>query len=294
MTFVPISVSVRDQIVPVLTGETLFEVIRRIGVTRFEAVVDAEELLPHLRDREGIVPSIGDDLSVQKLRKRLKDEGAQISAFLLATDFSADKADRHVSWAVRVIRSASKLEIPVVRIDPWTRRHDLAPQSILENFIRRVSLILDETGDTAVDVAMENHGRLFNDPQILDHVLKAIPSPRFGLTLDTGNLYWWGHPISQVYELIERYSHRIKHTHIKNVGYPSAMRDVQRDIGFEYKKYCGTLYEGDLDLRRIVEILRHAGYWRDLCVEDESLFKAPEKDRVEILRQDVACLRNAQ
>jgi sugar phosphate isomerase/epimerase len=294
MIVVPISVSVRDQIVPVLTSETLFEVIRGLGVNRIEAMVDAEELLPHLRDREGIVPSIGDAVSVQKLTKRLENEGVQISAFLLATDFSAEEADRHVSWAVRVIRTASEMQIPVVRIDPWTSRDDLPSQAILDNFVRRVELILAQTADTAVDIGMENHGRLFNDSQILDQVLQGIPNPRFGLTLDTANLYWWGHPISRVYELIERYSHRVKYTHIKSIGYPSAIRNVQREIGFEYKKYCGPLYEGDLDLRRIVEILRQAGYRRDLCVEDESLFKASEEDRIEILRRDVAHLQNAQ
>jgi len=291
---VPISVSVRDQIVPVLTGETLFEVIRRLGVSRIEATVNAEELLPYLRDREGVAPSIRDDASVRNLTGQLQAEGVQISAILLATDFSAEDADRHISWAVRVIHTASEMQTPVVRIDPWTSRDDLPPQTIMDNFVRRVERILDQTSDTPVDVAMENHGRLFNDPQILDQVLKAIPNPRFGLTLDAGNLYWWGHPISRVYELIERYAHRVKHTHIKNIAYPLARRDVPREIGFEYKKYCSPLYEGDLDLRRIVEAVRQGGYQRDFCVEDESLFKASEGDQKEVLRRDIACLRRAQ
>ena len=294
MAFVPISISIRDQIVPVSGSGSLFEIIGRIGVNRIEVTVDGDGLLPHLRAREGKPLSIRDDESVLELREVLQIEGTQISAFLLATDFSGPDADLHLAWAAQVVHTASRLQIPVVRIDPLTSEHLLTMQAIRDRFGRRVNQLLYDTKETSVDLGMENHGRLFNDPTILDQVLTEIPDPRFGLTLDTGNLYWWGHPISRVYELIERYAPRVKHTHIKNIRYPSALRDKQRAIGFEYEKYCGTLYNGDLDLRRIVKILRQAGYRRDLCVEDESLFKVPEGERVEILRRNVACLRDAQ
>jgi sugar phosphate isomerase/epimerase len=44
---------------------------------------------------------------------------------------------------------------------------------------------------------------------------------------------------------------------------------------------------GDIDHRRIVDALRHAGYERDLTIEDEFLGQFPSDQRVRILRKDI-------
>lgn len=185
------------------------------------------------------------------------------------------------------------LGVPVVRIDPWTAADDMPAQAIIDTFIGRAKELLRKTADTGVDLAMENHGKIFNDPRILDRVLEAIPDPRFGLTLDTGNLYWWGQPVEEVYRLIERFAPRAKHTHVKNIKYPQELAGTRREIGFEYKQYCCPLGDGNLDLRRMVSLLDQAGYRRDLCVEDESLFKVSPEAKLGVLKQDVVALREA-
>ena len=43
----------------------------------------------------------------------------------------------------------------------------------------------------------------------------------------------------------------------------------------------------------MVRILRDGGYERDLCVEDESLFKHPPAQRLEVIRREVNALREA-
>jgi sugar phosphate isomerase/epimerase len=81
------------------------------------------------------------------------------------------------------------------------------------------------------------------------------------------------------------------HTHCKSIRYPEDKKNVRRDIGWEYGKYNCPIYEGDLDFKRIVSILRKAGYRGDLCVEDESLGKYPENERADIMRQEIAMLK---
>jgi sugar phosphate isomerase/epimerase len=262
------------------------DAIGAIGADSIECAVDADGSVFSL----GV--SLRDKASIVEFRERTGSQGLRVSALLLATDFSAADAGSQVQWAAHVARGASSIGIPVLRIDPWTARRDLPPETIRDNFVRRAAELLSLTADAGVDFGMENHGQLFNDPQILDWVLSALPHDRFGLTLDTGNLFWWGHPIDQVYRLIERYAPRAKHVHLKNVGYPPELANCQREIGFEYKQYCCPLAEGTLDLNRMVRALVQAGYRRDLCVEDESLFKVPEDQRLEVLKRDVQSLRN--
>ena len=285
------NVSVRDQITPVPAGRTLFDVLRSIGVESFEAQVSIDGSLPHVRAANGTAFSIAGPSAVGALQERLGAEQMRISALLLATDFSGPEADRHVEWAAQTLRTAAQIGVPVVRIDTLTAQRELPLEKVRDNFIGCVRRVLEQTPGTGVDVGMENHGPISNDARFLDDVLAAVPDSRLGLTLDTGNFYWWGHPISAVYRLIEKYAARTVHTHIKNVNYPPEIADKPRAIGHEYKVRCCPVFAGNLDLRRVIDTLRRAGYRRDLCIEDESLFKFPESERLDILRRDVEAVR---
>jgi len=286
-------VSIRDQILPIAAGQTLFDVLRTIGVDAVELLVDFNQFVPYVRGEEAIAYSVRDAESTRQLRRRFETERMRISALLVNTDFCADDAPAHVKWATRVVQAAGELEVPVVRIDPLTVKRSFASSQVRENLISSLRQILDQTAGSRVDLGLENHGPLANDEQFLDEVLNALAGPRVGLTLDTGNFYWWGYPLADVYRLIEKYAARAKHTHVKNVNYPPALAREKRPIGHEYKQYCSTLIDGNLDLRRVAQILCDAGYRRDLCVEDESLFKFPQAERVQVLRRDVAALRAA-
>jgi sugar phosphate isomerase/epimerase len=127
----------------------------------------------------------------------------------------------------------------------------------------------------------------------MDGVLQRVDSPRLGLTLDLGNWYWFGHPLSTVYEIYAKYGPRTVHTHVKSIRYPQELREQQREIGYRYGEYCCPLDEGDLDFARAIRILRENGYDGDLVIEDESLGKFPPEERAGVLRRDVATLRRA-
>jgi sugar phosphate isomerase/epimerase len=182
----------------------------------------------------------------------------------------------------------------VVRIDPLARDKSLGAGEVLVPFNRHVYTVLQRTRGVPVDLGVENHGPFANDPHFLDHVFAAAKDdPRLGLTLDTGNFYWFGHPLAEVYRLIERYGPRVKHTHVKNINYPGDLAQRTRSIGQDYGKYCCALDEGNLDLKRVVGILRTCGYDRDLCIENESLGKHPPEAKLAVLRRDVRAAREA-
>src|SRR5665647_878850 len=105
------------------------------------------------------------------------------------------------------------------------------------------------------------------------------------------NFYWWGHPVNDLYPIYEKFAPRVVHTHCKSIRYPEDKKNLRREIGWEYGKYNCPIYEGDIDFKRIVKILRKAGYRGDLCVEDESLGKYPENERADIMRKEIAMLK---
>lgn len=287
-------VAIRDAMVSAAAGDRdFFEVLREIGAAAVEIEVGFDYFRPQLRQGGGAEHSLVYDAHVGSLRRWLDDQGVRPSALLVNTDFSGPQADAHVRWAVRVVEIARQLGAPVVRIDPLTRDKAVSADEARDNFIRRVARVLEETAGSGVDLGVENHGPFANDPAFLDAVFDAVPDPRLGMTLDTGNFYWFGYPLSELYRLLERYAPRAKHTHVKNINYPADLAESRRPVGLEYARYCCALDEGNIDLRRVVRILRSAGYDRDLCVENESLGKVPPDQKVDVLRRDVRAARRA-
>ena len=121
---------------------------------------------------------------------------------------------------------------------------------------------------------------------------QQVGSDRLGSTLDTGNFYWRGYPLSEVYGILRVLAPYSKHTHVKNINYPEDKREMVREAGWEYTTYFSPLDEGDIDIAKVVKMLVDAGYTGDICIEDESIgkCKSPE-ERVAVLERDVAHIR---
>lgn len=285
-------VAVRDAMIPVVSGQTFFEALRELGIASFELGLNPNCNPLTIQNEDSAEPfSLADETNTARFQARLEKEGASVCAVLLGTDFSGPNAQEHVQWAVRAVHAAQQLGAPAVRLDPLTSNRDLSMPQIRDNFVRCVGQVLEQTADSGVDLGIENHGAVGNDPEFLDGIFERVDDPRLGMTLDTGNFYWSGLPLQELYGVIEHFAPRAKHTHIKSIAYPAEMREARRAIGFEYGRYCAPIDAGDLDIARIVRTLRDAGYTRPLCIENESLSKFPEEERAAVLKREIALLR---
>jgi sugar phosphate isomerase/epimerase len=287
-------VAIRDATLAEAGGRGVFESIRDLGVSAVEIDVRQDFSIPFVRRGDGASYWVRDQRVTSELKGRLSDEGVRVSALLVSTDFASSQAEAHVDWAVRAVHAAAELGAPVVRIDPLARDKSLGVGEVLVAFSRHVYTVLQRTRGVPVDLGVENHGPMGNDPIFLDHVLAAArDDPRLGLTLDTGNFYWFGHPLAEVYRLIQRFAPKAKHTHVKNINYPRELAEQRRPVGLDYRTFCCPLDEGNLDVKRVVALLKVGGYDRDLCVENEALGKYAPEQRPGVLQRDVRALREA-
>lgn len=282
----------RDAMVTVAPGQSLFSTLRELEISTFELLVQSNGAMPKVILEDGSAPFSLDN--VGELKTRLNDEDVRVCALLLGTDFGSDQAQQHTLWATQAVRAAHTLGANAVRIDTATANRVLSPAQAREAFVRGILPVLEATADTAVDLGIENHGRISNDPAWLQATFDSVGDPRLGLTLDVGNLYWWGHPLSSLYALIESLAPRARHTHIKSIAYPPEMRETQREIGFEYARYNAPVDRGDIDMKRVVEILHAAGYNRTLCLENEFLGALSPEERIATTRREAQFLRGAQ
>ena len=226
-------------------------------------------------------------------RGQLEANKVRVSALLMANDYGSENFDGEVAWTIAAIRAADALGIPAVRIDAMM--HGEGADAVEKNirvFSEAMHGVLGATSDSKVDLGIENHGYQGNRVDFLDEIFARVGSSRLGLTIDTGNFYWYGHPLSKMYEIIEHFAPYCKHTHAKNIKYPEDKREIQREVGWEYAKYVSTVPDGDVDHARVVRILKAAGYDRDLCLEDEALGRWEGDARRAVMLRDADYVRS--
>ena len=203
---------------------------------------DCWAALKHI-EAEGVEVSVGEDLSfaamrhpdkkysaataagIQEFKADAAAAGQRPTAFLLANNF-AKRPEFEIEWCAKAAQAAQALGIKAIRIDVVAHQA-MAADKFLDLAVATLKKIIDKTESTGVAFGVENHGPA-NNPEFLKPLIDGVGSPRFGLTLDTGNFYWYGFPRSKLYELFDQFAPHVVHTHCKSIKYPADKRNVQR------------------------------------------------------------------
>lgn len=229
--------------------------------------------------------------AVKTIKKSYGKKKIKICAFLLHNNFNCAEPPKEVQWVIDVIKTAAALKIPAIRIDAITKGEKEEPFELrVTRFVDCMRQALEATSGNKVALGIENHGIQGNDPAFLKQVIERVGSERLGVNMDTGNFYWNGFPLNEVYDILRSVAPSTKHTHVKNIRYPEETRQQKRANGWEYGKYVSPIYEGDIDHKQVVAILKNAGYQGPLTIEDESLSKLDADQKKEVLRNDAAYL----
>lgn len=260
---------------------------KAVGSEGMEAIINEDLSLPGLFHPEVKYTAAGKE-GVERLRADLRAAGQRITALCMFNRLD-ERPEAEIKWCGQVARIAKSLDVPAVRIDVVP--HKMPRPEFLKLAIVTLKKVLADTEPTGVRFAIENHGAVTNDPEFLTALFDGVGSDRLGLTLDTGNFYWFGHPLSKLYGLFETFASRAFHTHCKGIHYPQADRERQRPMGWKYDQYQCPIYEADVDFARFTAILDKAGYSGDLCVENEALGKLSGAEAAKTLSREIALLK---
>jgi sugar phosphate isomerase/epimerase len=279
--------AVRDGMLRYTGEKDSWSALKLIGAEGVEVDVQEDLALPALRHVAGKY-CLATDAGIEQLRKDAATAGRRITAFCLRNCFE-ERPEVEIKLCAQVARIAQALGVPAIRLDVVPKQ--LARPEFLKLAIRTLGKVVAASESTGVAWAVENHGNTTNDPAFLRPLFAGVGSQRLGLTLDTGNFYWFGSPLSKVYELYEAFAPRVFHTHIKSIRYPAEWREKQRPVGWKYDDCESAIDRGDIDFARVVAILRKAGYKNDLCIENEFLGKLSPAQTVETLTRELQYLK---
>lgn len=280
--------AIRDTHLKVTGEPSCWAALQRLGVSGVEVQVNENLDCPGLYD-----PAKPHRIATASDRQALQDElaahGVAITAFCMNNRLD-ERLEREVDWTRRLAQAAEQLKVRAIRIDVVAR--SLAADQFLPFAIKACRQLCDAVRDRPLKLGIENHGHYTNNPEFLEKLFDGVGSDQLGLTLDAMNFYWFGHPLDQVYAICEKFASRAFHTHCKNLRYPAEKKNTRRPIGWEYEQHAAPLYEGDIDYKKIAEILRKANYAGDLCLENECLARFPKDQHVSILKREINLLRN--
>lgn len=286
-------VSVRDGMVGANVFPTAIEGLKHLGVEAVELNLGRDFSVQPLDAKEKVILKTDED--AKAFRQSTEKLGVKICSVLTACDFSAGDMESNTAWIARAIEIADLLGASAVRIDSaMAKERELDFEARVKLFSEGLGGALQRTENSKVTLGIENHGFQGNNLAFLLNVFQLVGSDRLGSTLDTGNFYWRGYPLSEVYGILRVLAPHTKHTHVKNINYPEDQREVMREAGWKYDTYFCPLDVGDISIAKVVDILAKAGYKGDICVEDESISKCKTREeRVAVLERDVACIKKA-
>ncbi|MCX8064524.1 MAG: sugar phosphate isomerase/epimerase [Candidatus Hydrogenedentes bacterium] len=283
------NISIRDSILLSLFPSVL-DGLKVLELRNFELYINNNFEVRLLSS--GDIVSLAEESNIQMYRQNLVRNSCEICGLLTEYDLSVNPVDKSIEWFTRVVRIAQLLNAKVVRVDSQLQQEALFPfGKKLDLFTEVFSEVLANTEDSGVNLGIENHGREGNNPIFLMSLVKNIHNPRFGITLDFGNFYWRGYPLSETMAILKLFAPYTVHTHIKNIAYPANVQEVYREPGWEYDTYVSPIYNGDVDIERVMVELKQNNYQNSFCIEDESLTKFDEKERIEVLKADISFIQ---
>ncbi|HPO16326.1 MAG TPA: sugar phosphate isomerase/epimerase family protein [Candidatus Hydrogenedentes bacterium] len=286
-------VSVRDGMVGGDTFASPIEGLKHLGVDAVELNLARDFSVQPLDGKDKVILKTDED--AKAFRQNTEKLGIRICSVLTACDFSAGDMESNTAWIARAIEIADLLGASAVRIDSaMAKERELDFEARVKLFAEGLTGALQRTANSKVALGIENHGFQGNNLAFLLNVFQLVGSDRLGSTLDTGNFYWRGYPLSEVYGILRVLAPYAKHTHVKNIHYPEDQREIMREAGWKYSVYFCPLDEGDISIAKVVDILAKAGYKGDICVEDESISKCKTPaEKIAVLERDVACIKKA-
>lgn len=276
-----------DYIVLPLKQKDIWTGLKTVGAEGVQLQVAEDLSLPNLTTPETKYTIATPD-DIARVAAAAKAAGIKITAFCMANRFDS-QPEKQLSWCGQAARAAQQLGVPAIRIDVVPEK--LSREEFQKQAIAALTKIMADTEPTGVRFGIENHGSTTNDPTFLSAVLSGVGSKRLGVTLDTANFYWYGHPLSKVYELYEQFAPFAVHTHLKSIKYPESEREKQRERGWKYDEYACPIDEGDIDFARVIAILKKASYPGDLCIEDEYLGRLTPEQAAQRLSKQIQYLK---
>ena len=189
----------------------------------------------------------------EEVRRMLDARGVAASALATSNDFVVlDEAviDHQLHRMARLSKLAVIIGAKILRTEGGRRKPEVPKERESEAIAECLKRCLEFAEKDDTYLAVDNHGQVTNEPEILLSALRSVGSPRAGSNLDTANIRWADHDLDTCRDFYDAVAPLVLHTHIKDC------------IGTCVDgSYVGTIHgQGEVDLPHALRALKQVGY----------------------------------
>jgi sugar phosphate isomerase/epimerase len=201
------------------------------------------------------------EANAKKVRAEVESHGLKVSALAAHNDFVQLDPETVTAQVDRMNRICGLARIlndeAAIRTEGGAPKDSVPPEKYLEAMYGCFSRCTEFVDKHGIGLAIDNHGVVTNDGDLLYSLLKKVNHPLIGTNLDTMNYRWFGHDIATCNRFYEMMAPHALHVHMKD--------------GFDSREnYKGAaLGEGEIDLQHALDCLNKAGYKGVYCAEYE-------------------------
>lgn len=202
------------------------------------------------------------------LRKKMERYGVRFSQVDAAYPLSGQDGPSYgLPYVLQTIPWAKHAGCErIATTDGLHKPEGLSDREAMELMKRTYSQIVEVAEAYEITINIEVHGYFTTNPDRMAEMLDFVRSPYLRMNLDTGNTFIAGRdPVA----FCERFKDRISHVHVKDVSesLAAAARGKQTGIAVSHAAIGEGVNAGNI--RRVLGILRDAGYTGVLSMECE-------------------------
>lgn len=175
-----------------------------------------------------------------------------------------DAVDFQINRMKRIFNLAEIAGFKIIRTEGGSPKDTISEDQVAGALANCLKRCIPFTEEKQISMAVDNHGYLTNNADLLYNVLTEVNHPLIGSNLDTMNYRWYGYSIEELDAVYKRIAPFVKHTHLKD---GTGTRDAYKGA---------ALGEGEIHLEYAVKVLKEAGYKGPWIAE----YEGPEGDGV--------------
>lgn len=225
--------------------------------------VDAVELLDFFFKNEA---------EIDETIKVLNDRKLPVAAFSIENDFVVrfpEELDRQIEYVKESIDTAVRLKSPMLRMLGGYAKHDVPFEMAMDYIVRGLKACIPYAEEKGVVLVLENQGFYTGTSAKILDLMNKTSSEYLKVNMDTGNfLLELENPVNAVDNLKGLISY-VHFKDIKKMNEPDGEYIIASSDFTLYRPV--TAGEGDIDLKKIVEILSNNDYNGYVSVEYEGL-----------------------
>lgn len=224
--------------------------------------VEGVELLDYFWNDEKV--------EIPQVKKQMADAGLKLAVYSIGNDFFQPDAKARAGVLAGLkhgVDVANQLGVNLMRVFSGSHKEGYKLEDGLGWILEGLSAGAAYAQQHGVILALENHGLMAGRSDQVRDIIQKVNSPALRANLDTGNFLLVGqNPVDAAREL----GPLVALVHLKDFRRAGPADTVHVYKGLDGAGYTGTVTgEGMVDLPKIVDVLRSAGYSGWLSLEYE-------------------------